>query len=172
MNRLVAVPILLFIMGNVIPPELSLMIGSLRISVYRMVLMIGILPWLYMLITNKRYHFCLVDKLMIAHVFWVIVALAINESFAFCIETGGIFVVETLGAYLIARIYIRNADQFKALAKVIFTTVLLLGVAAIPEFTLGWRFIREILGLYTDSVAARHGLHRVFGPFDHPILFF
>ena len=83
--------------------------------------------------------------------------------------------METVEAYLVARCYIRNADDFYRLFRFLFKIVLV-----------SWPFaLLELLGhpLWRDMFAAvwplkvsgggelRAGLHRVQMGFDHPILF-
>ncbi len=176
MTKLVAVPLFCFLIGVLLPPEFSIKLGGLRLSGYRIVLLLGFLPWIYWLLTDRSYRFCLVDFFMIAHTVWVVLSLILNEGFVNAIESGGIYCIEVLGAYLVGRIYIRNTEQFQAFARLLFYTVLVLGAMALPEFVTGWHYLREIGGLIGRAhelphVGPRMGLNRVFGPFDHPILY-
>ena len=92
------------------------------------------------------------------------------------VQTWGIGLIETLGPYLLARCYIRDADDFYNLIRLQFRIVLLLLPFAIVEFITGhdiWRGLFEAIApvKLDQQMPPRGGLTRVQMGFDHPILF-
>ena len=92
------------------------------------------------------------------------------------LQTWGIGLIETLGPYLLARCYIRDADDFYNLIQLQFRVVLLLLPFAIVEFITGHDIWRDLFAAIwqvqvTTQMPPRGGLTRVQMGFDHPILF-
>ena len=90
-------------------------------------------------------------------------------------ESSGILFIETLGPYLLARCYIRDADDFYNVVQLLFRIVVLLLPFAIFEFVSGQNISRELFAAIfptlSDAMPPRLGLTRVQSVFDHPILF-
>ena len=92
------------------------------------------------------------------------------------IQSWGVGLIETLGPYLLARCYIRNADDFYNLIQLQFRIVILLLPFAIVEFITGKDVWRDLFAAVwpvqiTAQMPSRGGLTRVQMGFDHPILF-
>ena len=168
MFRLVPLPIAIFLGSLLLPPELSVELGSLRLSGYRIVLLVMFLPCLYQLLTDPAKKISIADYLMLFTTAWCLIAILFNHDFVYMIETGGILVIEMLGAYLLARIYICSLDDFVAAAKLFVLLICALLIFAIPETITGQHYLRGPIEFFYPK---RLGLHRVYGPFDHPILF-
>ena len=88
----------------------------------------------------------------------------------------GIGFIETLGPYLLARCYIRDADDFYNLVQLLFRIVLFLLPFAIVEFITGHDIWRDLFAAIwpvqvNQQMPTRGGLTRVQMGFDHPILF-
>lgn len=84
--------------------------------------------------------------------------------------------VETLGAYLVARVYIRTASHFRTMVRILFMIVMLFLPFAIIEALTGRNLSLEILDSIWNSYSRvakdpRWGLQRVQQTFEHPILF-
>jgi hypothetical protein len=176
LTKILLAPALLLILCLIFPPELSLKLGSFRITLYRLILLIAFLPCLYRLLAGSCGKVVLADLMMIGHAAWVLVALTANEGLATAAESGGIYVIESLGAYLIARVYIRSFEDFQRLSLTIVVTVSVLMIFAIPESLTGNHFIREAFkSIFPSTVLPnpepRLGIDRAYGPFDHPILY-
>ncbi len=97
------------------PPEFSVNVGTLRLSSYRLVLLFAMPILLLKLLSGRSIRPHAVDYLIIAHAFWAMLALIVYAGPVDGVESGGIFVIETLGAYLVARMSITNADQYRAI---------------------------------------------------------
>jgi O-antigen ligase len=76
---------------------------------------------------------------------------------------------------MLARCYIRNADDFYNVVQLLFRIAVVLLPFAFFEFVSGRNISRELFGLilptYTDAMPARFGFARAQSVFDHPILF-
>jgi len=81
-----------------------------------------------------------------------------------------------LGPYLLARCYIRDADDFYNVIQLMFRIVVFLLLPfGILEFVSGQNISRDmfamILPTFTEAMPLRSGLTRVQSVFDHPILY-
>ncbi len=175
-NLLPALPVTILLLTFTLPPETSLSLGSLRLSPYRITLIIFLFPAINQLLQNRKAPFAAFDALMIFHGIWAALSLCISMSVADALETGGIYFVETSGAYLVGRAYIRNVDDFAAVLKLVFTvTATLLVFAAMESFS-GFHLLREPFkmvfgGSGPHYIEPRLGLTRAFTSFEHPILY-
>ena len=172
----VPVPIALFFIAMMLPTAVSLNLGGLRLSVYRVVLLIMILPMLMDLLTGKRGRAHVFDLLVLAHCGWALLALINWGGVAQGIESGGIYIVEFAGAYLLGRLYIRSYDDFVAMARAYVGLVLAMLVFTIPEALTGIHILHDgisgaVGGPMAPYIESRMGIERTFGPFDHPILY-
>ncbi|MEM9012544.1 MAG: hypothetical protein AAGE18_15055 [Pseudomonadota bacterium] len=173
-NHRLAKPVLFFLITLIIPFIISL--GPLRLSVYRIILLVMIVPMLVAWLSGKAGRIRLPDIFFLLLCAWAALSFAIVHGPQVAIEGGGIFFIETMGAYLLARCYIRTAEDFRKMTIVLFSIVLFLLPFAIVEAVTG----RNVLLDFFDSVMRsygrvmkdpRWGLNRVQATFEHPILF-
>jgi hypothetical protein len=141
-----------FYLALIVPLEFSVTLGGLRLSPYRVVLLLAFVPLLLRMVRENRLNAA--DYLITAHALWALLALCLYGGLASGIESGGIYIVESLGAYLVGR----------------------MAVFALPESLTGIHFLREASravmgGSALPIIEPRLGLHRAFGSFDHPILY-
>lgn len=92
------------------------------------------------------------------------------------IESGGIYVVEFMGAYMLGRLYIRSYDDFKAFAHAYVGVVVGMLLFTLPEAVTEIHILHDFFasavgGPRAPYIDKRMGLERAFGPFDHPILY-
>jgi len=166
-------PVFLLLIALIVPWEFS--VGPLRLSLYRFVLLVMFLPCLFLWATGRAGRIRIPDILLILYSFWCALGLVVLHGMAIATQPVGIGLIETLGAYLLARCYVRDADDFYNVAKVLFGTVLFLLPFAILEFATGQRLLRAMFGIvlpvpnYPSEV--RMGFTRVTSVFDHPIMF-
>ena len=95
-----------FYVALIIPLEFSFTVAGLRLSPYRMFLLIVTVPLIVRLLRENRIRNA--DYLMAAHAFWAALALGIFGGFAVGLESGGIYIVESLGAYLVGRMAVTS----------------------------------------------------------------
>src|SRR6056297_1569148 len=123
----VHIAVVLFFLAIMLPTAVSVNLGGLRLSVYRMVLIVLILPMLIQLLSGQRGRVHIFDMLLLAHCAWALLALIKWAGIGQGIESGGIYIVECAGAYLLGRLYIRSYEDFAAMAR----TYVGLGVATL-----------------------------------------
>jgi hypothetical protein len=172
----VALPVAFFFFGMLLPTAVSLNLGGLRLSVYRIVLILMLLPMLVQLLSGRAGRMTVFDALVAAHSAWALLALIRWGGVAQGIESGGIYIVEFAGAYLLGRLYIRSYEDFAAMARAYVALVVAMLVFTIPEAVTSVHFLHDGIsaafgGPPAPFIEQRMGLERTFGPFDHPILY-
>ena len=177
-RRMAGVPLLvgMFIIGLFIP--LFIYLGPVRLTVYRIVLLALFFPALYRLFSGLAGRLRLPDFCVIGICVWSAISLVVLHGIGEMVEPIGILWVETLGAYLIGRVYIRTPAAFHAVARMLFWLGMLMLPFAVIEALTSKNlilFVFDKIGPTIPSSAGmigdRLGLNRVQGPFDHPILF-
>lgn len=176
MARLAPWLAVIFILAILLPPDLNLRVGSLRLSPYRIVLLTAFLPCLLSLLTGKSGKLTLVDGFIFMHALWAVFATCMVHGAAKGLESGGIYVVETVGPYLLARRTIRSRQSLRAIVSVITLTVFAFALVAMYESLTNHHVLREISrtlfgGPNVPKIGKRMGLHRAFATFEHPILY-
>ncbi|MCY3002597.1 MAG: O-antigen ligase family protein [Planctomycetota bacterium] len=163
------------ILALLIPTELSLRLGPLRLSPYRCVLIAAFVPLALRWSTGRAGRVTGIDLAVLGFALWGWVALAVNAGAAASIEPGGILLLESFGAYLVGRTLVRDRATFAGLCRVAVLACALSLAVSLPESLSGRRFVHQTLGAFlpgapTFVVEPRFGLARAFGTFDHPIL--
>ncbi len=167
----VLVPI--FLISLVIPFIIN--IGPLRLSVYRIVLIIVFLPVLFAWLSGRAGRIRVADISLALLCTWSTISfIAIHGAEG--IQAGGIIFIETVGAYLVARTHIRSASDFRAMVKILLLIVLFFLPFALFEALTGRNILLEIMNNIWGSYPRvakdpRWGLDRVQATFEHPILF-
>jgi len=167
----------LFFLCILLPPEISFNLGSIRLTPYRLMLLILIIPLLKWLFfdSDRGWYIKLIDGLVIFNCCWSVVSLIINAGLSQGIESGGILFVESIGSYLIARRLINNQEMFDYYIKLsMFLCVILLPLVLFEMFT-RIHLIREVAstifgGGFYNTIEPRMGFARSYGSFEHPIL--
>jgi hypothetical protein len=168
--------ITLFFLGMMLPTSVSVSVGGLRLSVYWVVLLVALVPMLAALITGKKGRFNGFDALAIGHALWAMLALQNWGGLGQGTQSGGIYVVEFLGSYLVGRIYVRSVEDFRAVARLFVGATCLTVLFTLPEALTGVHILYDSItkvfgGPPAPYIEPRMGLTRAFGPFDHPILY-
>jgi hypothetical protein len=171
-----ALPAVLLAIAFVMPPETSVSLGSLRLSPYRVILLLAVVPSIMHLLSGKAGKLNAVDIFVFLHSIWCVIALGAQGGLGFAVETGGIYFVEAMGAYAMGRRYVRNPDDFHALCLLLALLVCGQLAFALPESLTHQHFLRETFRAVLGGPALPHidprlGLSRAFGSFEHPILF-
>jgi hypothetical protein len=162
-----------FLASLVIPMYFHL--GPVRLSPYRLFLLALFAPLTLMWLQGMAGRIRAADLCVLGFALWGAVTFHLSGSGA-TVQTLGIWVLETMGAYLVGRIMIRDAAAFGAFARTYVLLVALLLPIAIVEALTTRRLLSELfskLGPVINAVVMepRLGLDRVQGPFEHPILF-
>lgn len=150
-------------------------IGALKLSPYRVVLIAMIVPCLVMWVRGKAGRIRTADIAVLLFSLWGTLSLTVLQGVQVGVQTGGVLFLETMGAYLVTRCWIRDADDFRGLARVLFWIVAILLPFAVAEAITGHNVILELFSkiLPTPPIMAkepRWGFRRVQAIFEHPIL--
>lgn len=155
-----------FVLGLVLPIEASLNIGTVRLSPYRIVLLVALFPCVSRMLTGKAGKLMLIDALIFLYAAWATVALFVNHNLGLVWEFAGSQVIESVVPYMLARCYIRSVEDFQAFVRFVLLIIIALVPVAAYESLTG-----NILRPTELMPEPRLGLHRAFGPFEHPILY-
>lgn len=165
-------PVTIYLALVVLP--IRFMVGPLQMTGLRMYLLIMLVPLAVAALRRKP---SLPDLLLPLFVLWAGVCMFVNTPAQVIEHTGAMF-LELAGGYYLARSFITNADQFRALIRVLTALVLLCFPLAIYETMTGAppliNFITTIPGLASVDVVdivPRLGLERAQVVFAHPIHF-
>jgi hypothetical protein len=173
-KRRVPLFVLLFLIALVVP--IQIYVGPLRLSPYRIVLILSLVPCLLLLFSKQVGRILPSDILVILSACWAALALMVVHGPATAFQTSGIHVIETVGAYLLARCYIRDKGAFFATARLLFRIVVVLLPFAIHEALTGRSLPLSLLGSVAPVIAhttigGRFGLSRAQVLLEHPILY-
>jgi len=176
-RRIFGVPVVvaLFFVTMMLPTSTSVVAGGLRLSPYRVILLIMFLPMLLQLLSGRCGRLTIFDGLVAAHSIWALMALIKWGGLQQGLESGGIYIAEFAGAWLVGRVYIRSFADFEAFARAYVAVVVGLLVFTLPEAVTGIHILHDGIAAVAGGPPAayidkRMGLERTFGPFDHPIL--
>jgi hypothetical protein len=172
----VPLPVALFFLGMMLPTSVGVTLGGLRLSAFRVVLLVMFLPMLVTLLSGRRVRANIFDALVLGHALLALAALVRWGGLQQGIESGGIYVVEFAGAWLMGRVYILSHADFRAFARAFVLTVVVLVGFTLPEALTAVHILHDGLATISGGAPAAHieprmGLERAFGPFDHPILY-
>lgn len=161
-----------FLLTLLLPTDTSVMLGGLRLSAYRVVLLV-LFPLLMVRVYAGRLPGPRVaDWLILGNGVWAFVALTVHHGIERATEAGGIYIVECVGAYALARTYVRSPEAYMGVVRSLFGILLCILPLVVIESVTGIHVLRLIFsgGRFSSAIDQRFGLTRAFGPFDHPIL--
>lgn len=166
--------VVLFLLVQLVP--WTIMLGPIRVSGYRLVLIAFIVPCLGMWLSGKAGRIRLADILIIFYSLWCFIAIVEVHGLSYAMQPAGIIFIETVGAYLLARCFIRSAEDFYKLIWVLFLMVAFLLPLAIIESFSGRDVAKDFLSMFYPtfpdaSTEPRWGLRRAQVVFEHPILY-
>lgn len=167
-------PVFLFLISLLIPWIIT--VGPMRLSVYRLVLLAWLFPCLVMWLSGKAGRIRLADISLLLYCLWCFLAIAMVHGFGYAVQPSGMIFIETMGAYLLARCFIRDADDFHAMVSLFFKLVAFLLPFAAFEAVTGHNWLLSVFSSISrtfpdDYLQPRWGLRRVQSLFEHPILY-
>lgn len=174
MKSKVSIYLYLFIITMYLP--ISIYLGSIRLSPYRAILILLLVPSFFKLINGKAGKLLPTDWFIIFYALYGAAALFATTDLDAVMEPAGIFIIESLGAYLIGRTLVRDEQGFRAMSKFLFYSILLLLPFALIETLTNRALILEVLRPFFNVapkgfISPRFGLHRAQVVFEHPILY-
>jgi hypothetical protein len=173
-SKRLALPLYPFVISLFLPWIFT--IGSVALSPYRLVLLFTTIPCFLMWISGRAGQIRLPDIALFLFWFWCSLSFFVLHGVGTAIQPSGILFFETMGPYLLARCYIRSAEDFEKVVGLLFKAIVFLLPWAILETLTGRDYIKDIFSVvmrthnYSDTVP-RWGLSRVQSVFEHPILF-
>ena len=114
--------VIIFLVGLAIPWIIPL--GSLNLSVYRLVLLTFLLPCLWSWCCEHIRRHRVPDVALLLYSAWAGIALLAAHGMRDAARSSGILFIETMGAYLLARRYVRNSENFRGMVSVMAAIVL------------------------------------------------
>jgi O-Antigen ligase len=165
---------ILFCVLLVIPVNFD--IGTLRISPFRILLLLLLVPSLFNWLRGKAGKKIAADYFMLLFMVWCVIAIFVVMGGEGGVQPAGMWMIETLGAYFLGRVYIRDEVIFRKVVKVLFFSVLLLLPLAAAESILNRAVALNFFNNFgrtfpIHEMEFRMGLRRAQGVFEHPILF-
>lgn len=172
--RLPAWPITLFLISLVLP--FFFQVGPLLMTANRLMLAVSVLPCLFLWLRGRAGPARIADFALLGMWAWITLSLLVLEGYSLTVEASGIRFIETIGAYLLARCFIRDADSFRAMVSALFWLIAAMLPFAIYEALTGQNLLLQLserIWPAHDIVwkEPRWGLDRVQGLFSHPILY-
>ncbi len=169
-----ATVIFIYVVSLALPPYFD--IGGLRLSSYRIVLILTLLPTFLMVIAGIRGSWRLPDFLILGYATWASISLFAAHGFDDAWQPAGILAIETIGSYFLARALIFDPRSFRTFARIFVIEVLFLAPFALYEAYTGISELHDLFGYafnvyFHEDVGMRMGLHRAYVTFEHPILF-
>ena len=165
--------IALFLILIIVPIQINF--GTVRMSPYRFMLMAAFVPMVALWLSGKAGRVRPADWLLVGYGVWTIISLTLNHN-GQRLEFSVIFFVETVGAYLLGRLAIRNLEDFTFFAKVLFWVLLLFipfgwaeGVTRESTYISLFEGFGETIA--PAGIDIRWGLNRAQVAFEHPILY-
>lgn len=158
----------LFILSLMIPSVASIEVLGLRLSFYRIVLLISFFNILLAYRNIKKHK---IDSLVFMLSVWIFFSMIINHGESGVIS-GGIISMETLVPYLLARVYVKKINDLKVFIQYYICCIWFILIVSVPENFDGIPLFKRLfnIGEISDADHKRIGLYRAFGVFDHPIL--
>jgi hypothetical protein len=167
-------PVILLILAFLCPTELSIYIGTLRIPPYRVALILLIPLALWRFVMQRKLKIRTFDVAFLLFNVWTVGVFTYHHGSPDGLVNGGSLALDGLGAYLVARVWIRDVTVFQDSLRMIGYVIALAALIALPETLFGQIFTHDFLKSVTGyvhptGVETRLGLTRAYGTFDHPI---
>ncbi len=168
------IPIMLLVASFLCPTEFSLEVAGLRLPPHRFALLLAFGFALFRLLSGRDIRIKAFDVVFAVFAAWNVYVFSYHEGYPAGTIYGGSLALESFGAYLVARAYIRDVHSLLASIKVLTIAIVLAALIALPETLFGRLFVHDFLHSLTGyyhpvAVQTRLGLTRAYGTFDHPI---
>lgn len=165
--------IVIYVLIFMLPIEFSVSLGSIFLPPTRLFFLITAVPLIVLLFMREK--LTLVDGILAAYVIWVALAFLAKRGGG-GIEPAGQAFIEIVVPYLMARLFLKDAALVARFIKITCILIALLGVLAIPEGILHFRYLHEFPRMLTGVIYEmqadeRLGLLRSASTFENPILF-
>ncbi len=119
-------------------------IGPLRLSPYRIILILLFVPCMFSWLSGRCGKIRSPDILILLYSIWASIALFKAHGLN-AVEPAGIYTVETLGSYFLARCYIRSAKDYEKAIWIMLIVIAILIPFAFVESLTGRNILNEAL---------------------------
>ena len=160
-----------------LPQELSFYLGSVRLELYRVVLLLMFFPAITSVMRSGFFRY---EYFLLLYIFSAAVSFLIHDG-ASGVEPAGVVILEVLASYFVARSFIERYGSvgFEKCMKIFAVFLIIMIPFAIIEAVTGYKILHviasEISGQYTLSYVEdkylRNGVYRASTVFGHPILY-
>ena len=134
-------PALLLVYAVLIPVEVAVYLGPVRVGFYRAVLILMFPVIIYHIIQRGfRPHW--IDGLMLLASLWLPVSFWVNYDFATGLEAGFSQAIDIFIAYMIGRIYINSPSDFKQFLAYLLPGLVVIAFLMMAESISGKLFVR------------------------------
>jgi len=169
------IKIKLLIYSIFIPTATAFQVGSLWLSPYRMILILTFIPSFTAVVGGRCLGKNKADFYLILYAVWSVLSLGVNNDISIAIESGGVLVLETLGAYCLVRYTLQSLGAIEATFKLLIKCIILMLLVTIPEMLFGFNWALNLIYLIKGAgrfvnTGERLGLTRAYGTFDHAII--
>ncbi len=170
----VPAPILLVIVSFLLPTELSLYAGTMRLPPYRVVLLLLLPVVIIRFFWKREMKPHLFDVCFLLYNVWTLGIYIHHHGDQEGLQTGGSLALDGFASYFVARVFIRDREAFVGTIGTLVAAITVTGILAMPEAIGGdiyiHNFLREVTGyVHPIGIERRLGLTRAYGTFDHPI---
>jgi O-antigen ligase len=167
-------PVILLIIAFLCPTEFSLYIAGLRIPPHRLALILLFPLALWRLLAQKNLKIRSFDIAFLLFNIWTVGIFTYHHGDPEGLVYGGSLALDGMGAFLVARTWIRGIEDFHATLRTLGFAIAISALIALPETLLGHIFTHDALKAltgYTHPTAEETRMHltRAYGTFDHPI---
>ena len=134
---------ILFVISIFIPVEFYTMVGTVRVEPYRIILGISLL---YAIFNFRQVleQANLVDVLLTALLLLVFASIWYNHDLAQAVKSTGIYAIETLGAFYLARLFITTPERFYKINQAFIIILASLTLFSAYEAFFQHRFLHEL----------------------------
>jgi hypothetical protein len=162
----------------IVPDDLSIYIGHLRLSFARVMLII-VAPFVAARFLNiasrPRPGFLLTDALVLFAGLWMIFAASMTDGLAQALPNSGADALELVIPYFIGRTFLTDEARLIVLAQELSVLIAAVGILASLDTVTGHYVLHDAAAQVTRDIRAyqydvRYGVIRAAGTFPHPIL--
>ncbi len=166
----------MYIATMLVPVEFSFFLGEFRLTVMRLYLIFLVFFLFVEFIRSQRIKLQSFDVVLILFALWSFVAYSVVHGVEKGIEAGGMFFLETIPPYFLARLYVVDWESMKKFTQFVVFTIIVSLLFTIPEALFGKHYIHDWSSAITGSgwqtrLEQRLGIWRAAGSFDHAILY-
>jgi len=166
--------IALFFVTLCIPGSLNI---GIRMTPYRFYLIAMAVPMILRFREDRTLRITAVDVVFFLAIFWRSLSLLVNHQTSEILNAGSSF-LEIFFGYMLGRVFIRGAADYRYFFKCFLITLVFFLPFALGELIFRQRFLRNLAGLVltnepidASGSSVRYGFLRVRVSFDHAILF-